>query len=76
MPVAWAHGNTGATDRSNVVGGTSAGIQPADSEAQTETEADDEFSHTRVYRARPYAVYSTIMAVLGNNRYFRWNPLT
>lgn len=74
MPVAWAHGNTGATDRSNVVGGTSAGIEPADSEAQTETEAetevDDEFSHTRVYRARPYAVYSTIMAVLGNNRYF------
>lgn len=74
MPVAWAHGNTGAADRSNVVGGTSAGIQPADSETQTETEAeteaDDEFSHTRVYRARPYAVYSTIMAVLGNNRYF------
>ncbi|OZG52999.1 hypothetical protein [Pseudoscardovia suis] len=74
MPVAWAHGNTGAADRSNVVGGTSAGIQPADSETQTEaeaeTKADDEFSHTRVYRARPYAVYSTIMAVLGNNRYF------
>lgn len=70
MPVAWAHGNTGAADRSNVVGGTSAGIEPADSETQTETEADDEFSHTRVYRARPYAVYSTIMAVLGNNRYF------
>ena len=34
MPVAWAHGNTGAADRSNVVGGTSAGIQPADSEQQ------------------------------------------
>lgn len=110
MPVAWAHGNTGATDRSNVVGGTSAGIEPADSllandgiqqsepgndssgsalrdsnsnngavrqgigrrqtDSETQTEADDEFSHTRVYRARPYAVYSTIMAVLGNNRYF------
>lgn len=110
MPVAWAHGNTGAADRSNVVGGTSAGIQPADSllanggiqqsepdndssgsalrdsnsnngavrqgigrrqtDSETQTEADDEFSHTRVYRARPYAVYSTIMAVLGNNRYF------
>lgn len=72
MPVAWAHGNADAANRSNVVGGTSAGIEPADSETQTETEteADDEFSHTRVYRARPYAVYSTIMAVLGNNRYF------
>lgn len=110
MPVAWAHGNTGAADRSNVVGGTFAGIEPADSllandgiqqsepgndssgsalrdsnsnngavrqgigrrqtDSETQTEADDEFSHTRVYRARPYAVYSTIMAVLGNNRYF------
>ena len=110
MPVAWARGNTGATDCSNAVGGTSAGIEPADSllandgiqqsepgndssgsalrdsnsnngavrqgigrrqtDSETQTEADDEFSHTRVYRARPYAVYSTIMAVLGNNRYF------
>lgn len=31
---------------------------------------DDEFAHTRVYRAHPHAVYSTIMAVLCNNGYF------